>query len=149
MDTLIEGCLISPLKIVPKDGGQIRRGLRASDIGYEGFSEIYFSSIDSGVTSDWKRHKRMTLNIVVPVGEITFFLYDDRIDSTTYSKFFQITLGENRYCRLTVPPNIWVAFRGLTQPTSMLANIANMEHDPDEADREPISKFDFFGGLIS
>lgn len=149
MDTLIEGCLISPLKIVPKDGGQIRRGLRASDIGYEGFAEIYFSSIDSGVTSDWKRHKRMTLNIVVPVGEITFSLYDDRIGSTTYSQFFQITLGENRYCRLTVPPNIWVAFRGLTQPTSMLANIANMEHDPDEADREPISKFDFLKGLIS
>ena len=91
----------------------------------------------------------MTLNIVVPVGEITFSLYDDRIGSTTYSQFFQITLGENRYCRLTVPPNIWVAFRGLTQPTSMLANIANMEHDPDEADREPISKFDFLKGLIS
>ena len=148
MDKLIEGCLISPLKIVPKDGGQVRRGLRVSDMGYEGFAEIYFSWIDSGVTSDWKRHKRMTLNIVVPVGEIRFFLYDDRINSSTYGKFFQITLGENRYYRLTVPPNIWVAFRGLTQPTSMLANIANMVHDPHEVDREPISKFDFLRGQI-
>ena len=149
MDKLIEGCLISPLKIIPKDGGHVRRGLRASDIGYEGFAEIYFSSIESGFTSDWKRHKRITLNLVVPVGEITFCLYDDRIGSTTYSNSFQVTLGENRYCRLTVPPSIWVAFRGLARPTSMLANIANLEHDPDEADREPISKFDFDRGPIA
>ena len=149
MDQLIEGCLISPLKIIPKDGGQIRRGLRATDIGYEGFAEIYFSSIDSGFTSDWKRHTRMTLNLVVPLGEITFSLYDDRIGSATYSNSVQVTLGESRYSRLTVPPSIWVAFKGLARPTSMLANIANLEHDTDEADREPISKFNFYRGPIA
>ena len=149
MDTLIEGCRIFPLKIIPKDGGQIRRGLRSSDLGYDGFAEIYFSSIDVGFTSDWKRHKRMTLNIVVPVGEIKFSLYDDRIGSVSYKNFLQVTLGENRYYRLTVPPNIWVAFKGLSEPNSMLANIANLEHDPDEADREPISKFDFLKGPIA
>ena len=146
MDKLIEGCLVSPLKIIPKDGGYVRRGLRASDVGYQGFEEMYFSSIEKGFTTDWKRHKRMTLNLIVPVGEIVFSVYDERMESAKNSNSFRITLGENRYRRLTIPPGLWVAFRGLASPTSILANISDLEHDPDEVDREPISNYDFDRG---
>ena len=70
----INGCRLSPLKVIPKAGGSVLHALKMSDVGYSGFGEVYFSSAGPGITSDWKRHKRMTLNLIVPVGEIKFVL---------------------------------------------------------------------------
>ena len=34
-----------------------------------GFEEAYFSLIDKDAVKAWKRHKTMTLNLVVPLGD--------------------------------------------------------------------------------
>ena len=84
----------------------------------------------------WKRHREMVLNLIVPVGMITFVLYDDRQDSSTYGSFQEIILSQENYCRLTVPPMVWLGFKGVMEgANSMLLNIANIPHDPDEVDR--------------
>ena len=146
-DLKIEGCLLTPLKKISKIGGSVFHALKSSDIGYTGFGEVYFSSAEPGVTTDWKLHKRMTLNLVVPVGKIKFVLCDQRDGSSTFGNSIQVLLGSNHYSRLTIPPNIWVAFQGVSEFESVLANIADLEHDPTEAIRKPLDTFDFNGGV--
>ncbi|WP_365330724.1 hypothetical protein [uncultured Rikenella sp.] len=78
----------------------------------------------------------MTLNFVIPVGRIRFVLYDDREGSTTYGQFFDLTLGEGNYQRITIPAGIWVAFHGVGEGLNLLLNLANLEHDPEEVERK-------------
>ena len=80
---MISGVTLHTLKhiIVPK--GDIYHALKSTDEGYEGFGEAYFSQIEHGQVKGWKRHNRITLNIVVPVGAVKFVIYDDREESVT------------------------------------------------------------------
>jgi dTDP-4-dehydrorhamnose 3,5-epimerase len=78
----------------------------------------------------------MTLNFVIPVGQIRFVIYDDRADSSTNGSFFDITLGEDNYQRITIPTGVWVAFSGIGTGLNLLLNIANLEHDPAEIVRK-------------
>ena len=123
----MDGVIITPLKEIPHTKGNIYHAMKKSDNGFAGFGEAYFSSIKSGAIKGWKKHKKMTLNIIVPIGEVEFVLYND-------IEFKQIVLSPENYHRLTVSPNIWVAFRGVAAYDSMLLNIANIEHNPNEAE---------------
>ena len=49
----------------------------------------------------------------------------------------------DNYCRLTVPPMIWVGFQGIYQKPSMLLNIANIEHSPAELDKRNLDEIEF------
>lgn len=124
--------------------------MKCVDPGFEGFGEAYFSSIASGLTKAWKRHHRMTLNLVCIVGKIHFVLFDDRDDSSTYNHFMEVTLSPDSadtYCRLTIPPGVWMAFSGIADGKSVLLNVANIPHDPNEQENIPAEeshiKFDF------
>ena len=55
----------------------------------------------------------MTLNLIVPIGKIIFNFIDMRETSQTYNKRDIIIMSRDNYFRLTVPPNIIFAFRGL------------------------------------
>lgn len=132
----MEGVTLHPLKhiIVPK--GDIYHALKSTDEGYAGFGEVYFSLIEHGKAKGWKRHNRMTLNLIVPVGTVKFVIYDDREDSPTYGEFEEIILSpESNYQRLTVAPGLWMAFYGEGKGTSMLMDIIPEPHDPLEASR--------------
>ena len=115
------------LKKIPVNNGDVYHALKMSDEGFCGFGEVYFSFIDVGTTKGWKLHSEMTLNLVVPVGEVLFVVLNE---AQTYHSEYR--LGQDHYERLTVPPGHWVAFHGLNAPQSMIANIANIPHDPDE-----------------
>ena len=91
----------------------------------------------------WKKHIKMTLNLVVPIGEIKFVLFDDRENSISKDKFFEVELSNNNYQRLTVPPNIWMGFEGKEQGLNLLLNLADMEHDPKEIIRLELDKIDY------
>ena len=133
---MIAGVNLTPLRIVEVPGGDIFHGLRASDLGYSGFGEAYFSSIHSGVIKPWKRHRRMTLNLIVIQGLIRFAVHDDRAASATYGVTCGYRLGlPDNYQRLTIAPGLWMAFQGLSTGTSLLLNVADIEHDPTEVDR--------------
>lgn len=140
----INGVSVTELKTIATDGGQVMHGLRQSEAAFNGFGEVYFSGIESGCIRGWKRHREMTLNLVVVTGQIRFVLVDGRENVTASGKPWEILLSPaDNYARLTVPPGIWMAFQGLGEPGSLLANIANMEHDPSEADQAPLNQFHF------
>ena len=133
---MIEGVLITPLREIETPGGNVFHAMKAGESGYRGFGEAYFSTMQSGKIKPWKRHNRMTLNLVVPIGKIRFVLYDDRANSPSKNSFAEVVLGNpGHYARLTVPPGLWMAFQGATEGTSWLLNVADLPHDPSEADR--------------
>ena len=90
----IEGLEITTLKIISTNGGDVLHGINVNDNSFKGFGESYFSKIDFNFIKGWKLHKKMTLNLIVPVGEIRFVIFDDRIDSITRGNFFDITLSK-------------------------------------------------------
>ena len=137
MDTItIDGVHLTPLKQIFHPKGDVFHGMKKSDPGFHGFGEAYFSTIHPDDTKPWKKHLRMTLNFVIPVGQIRFVLYDDRPQSPTSGSFMDITLGEGNYQRITIPPGIWVAFHGVGRILNLLLNLADLEHDPEEVERK-------------
>jgi dTDP-4-dehydrorhamnose 3,5-epimerase len=138
---MINDLIISPLEIIDTPGGDVLHAMKKKDKGFEGFGEAYFSEVQFNSIKAWKRHIRMTLNIIVPFGKIKFVLFDDRLNSNI--KFQEMIISKNTYVRLTVPPMIWVGFQGLSPEGSILLNIANIEHDPDEVDRKKITEINY------
>jgi len=138
---MIKGVIITPLNIINTHGGDVMHAMKESSLGYAGFGEAYFSKVNNGAIKAWKRHKEMTLNLVVPLGRIRFVLFDDR--NVLNKQFQELIISTEDYCRLTIPPMIWVGFQGLFDGGSMLLNIANIEHNPHEADKKNIEQIEF------
>ena len=133
--TDIPGILLSPLKIVASPKGDILRAWRYSEEGAGTLAEAYFSRIDYQSIKGWKKHHKMTLNLVVCEGMITFAIFDNRREQHLTRK---VSLGPlKEYARLTVPPNVWVSFRG-DNPSNMLINFANLIHEPAETENLPL-----------
>lgn len=141
MDKLvyIEGVILTPEKIISNRRGDIYHAIKIYSKGYQGFGEVYFSFITKNSIKAWKKHIRMTLNLVVPVGKIKFVLFDDRIGSTTYGSTEELSLGPDNYCRLTIPHGIWYGFQGLDSDINLLCNVANMVHDDAECQSMELS----------
>jgi len=137
---LISGVALTPLKQFPLEHGDVLRGLKSNDNGFEGFGEAYFSFIIFNKIKAWKKHRKATLNIIVPIGEIQFVIYDDREDSPTFENFYSVSLSRNNYQRLTIPPMLWMGFKG-NGKQNLLLDIMNIRHDLDDEDRSPVESF--------
>ena len=123
----MDGVILTPLKQIYNPKGDVFHAMKKSDEGFDGFGEAYFSTIHKDDIKGWKRHTKMTLNLVVPVGKIEFVVYDENS-----KEFFSVKLSQDNYQRLTVKAGLWMAFKGCDE-NSMLLNLASIEHNPDEA----------------
>ena len=138
---MINDIIVTNLKIIKINDGNVMHVVKRTDKGFKGFGEAYYSHIRGGAIKAWKRHKKMTLNLTVPLGKIRFVLFDDR-DNAKF-KYQEVIISKDNYCRLTVPPMIWMGFQGLSSSESLLLNIANIEHDPMEVDTKDLKKIEF------
>lgn len=133
----MDGVILTPLKQIHHPKGDIFHAMKKSDEGFDGFGEAYFSTINQDDIKGWKKHTKMTLNLVVPVGEIKFVVYDEET-----KEFFSVKLSQNNYQRLTVKPNLWMAFQGVGE-YNMLLNLASIEHNPNEAINIDLSEINY------
>ena len=131
--------IISKLNSIPTQGGDVLHACKSSDIGFIEFGEVYFSWIKAQYVKAWKRHSLMTLNLVVPIGLVKFVFFLDN-DPTIFRKE---VIGSSNYCRLTVPPGIWFGFQGISKESSLVVNIADIEHDDNEISKIEKSKVKF------
>ena len=124
--------LVTPLARIAADGGDVMHALKNNDPEYGGFGEAYFSWLEHRRVKAWKCHTEMTMNLIVPFGNVKFVFCD--LDSQ--SGDFRIEeIGDDNYVRLTVPPGIWFGFQGLQVNSSLVLNIADIPHDPFEVKR--------------
>ena len=140
---MIEGVVFTPLSIINTKGGDVLHAMKASDVGFSGFGESYFSTVEPGAIKGWKLHHEMVLNLVVPVGNVRCVVFDERVGSKTMGQFSEIVLSRKNYGRLTIPPKLWVGFQGVAGQDSLLLNIANIPHNPDEVERRALQEIDY------
>jgi dTDP-4-dehydrorhamnose 3,5-epimerase len=144
MQKNIEGVTLTPLSIISASGGDVLHAMKSSDLGFNGFGEAYFSTVETGAIKAWKRHHEMTLNLVVPVGVIRFVIFDSRQESKNYKEFQEIIISrDDNYCRLTVPKMVWLGFEGVDEKSSILLNIADIEHQNDKVDKKDLNEIKF------
>ena len=143
---IIDGVILSPLKKINVSGGNVLHAMKKNDSGYMGYGEAYFSMIESWAVKGWKQHHKMTLNLVVPVGSVKFVIYDDRLDSKSFKKYMEVNLSYQNYCRLTIPPKLWLGFQGIYDSVSTILNIADMEHFSSEVSRKEINEIEYDWG---
>ena len=136
--SMLEHIRLTPLRRIPVSGGDVLHALKCTDAGFRDFGEAYFSMIEFGAVKAWKVHRYMTLNFIVPVGEVKFvFIAEDGKARR------EETIGISNYARLTVPPGIWFGFQGLAIPFSLILNVADIPHDPDEVERRSPEDFEY------
>ncbi len=133
--------LLTQLPRIQTTGGDVLHAMKQSDAGYGGFGEAYFSWVAVGAIKGWKRHTRMAMNLVVPLGEVRFVFRS--VHATENDEFRIEDIGVNRYVRITVPPGIWFGFQGLGAQQSLVLNIASIAHDPDEVERLALSEVNY------
>jgi dTDP-4-dehydrorhamnose 3,5-epimerase len=131
----MDGVILTPLKQIIHPKGDIFHAMKASDDDFCGFGEAYFSAINMGDVKGWKKHTEMTMNLVVVIGKVELVIYDG-------DSFFNVKLSKNNYQRLTIKPNLWLAFRGLSTK-NILLNLASIEHDPNEAVNIELNKIKY------
>ncbi len=128
--------IITPEKIVNHPKGNIFHCVKSNSINFYSFGEAYITKILYGEVKGWKKHNEMILNLLVPSGSVRFYFFDQENDES-----FSLIIGHENYKRLTVMPNIWMAFEGLKKGENVILNIASIPHDPDEASNQHINKF--------
>lgn len=137
---MIHGVRIRPLQRIPDERGSILHMLRADEPDFQGFGEIYFSTVYPNAIKGWHIHKLMTLNYAVIAGAIKLVLYDDRLESPTHGTVQEIFLGTDNYSLITIPPLVWNGFKGIGTGQAIVANCATHPHDPAEIERlDPFS----------
>ena len=139
----MNGVEITKLDMMQTPGGDVMHGLKSIDSSFVGFGEAYFSIIDHQSIKGWKRHKRMTLYLIVPTGSVKFVIHDDRIESSSYGEFKVVELSRDNYNRLTISPMLWLGFQGIGKEENIVLNVASIPHDPEEVDKKDVEEFNF------
>ena len=119
-------------------GGEVMHALKSSDSEFVGFGEAYFSRADFNMPKAWKRHTKMTMNLLVPVGTVRFVFHVEGRE-----EFRVEEIGAKRYSRITVPPGVWFGFKGLELQSNLVLNIASIPHDPAEVERKSVNDFTY------
>ena len=132
--------ITTPLRRIPVKGGDVLHAMKKSDLGFAGFGESYFTQVEHGIVKAWKRHLQMTLNLIVPIGKVRFVFMDNE------ESFREEILGDGNYARLTVPPGLWFGFKGVSENTALVLNIANIEHSPDEVEHNELNNINYNWG---
>ena len=131
----IQGVEVIPLKRIQDERGMVMHMLRRDDPHFTEFGEIYFSVIYPGVIKGWHLHSRMTINYAVVRGSIKLVLYDQRPGSPTRGTLQEIVFGEVNYQLVRVPPGVVNGFTAVGGEPAIVANCADIPHDPTEITR--------------
>ena len=134
---MIDGVQIVALRQISDERGKIMHMLKSTDAHFAGFGEIYFSCAWPGAVKAWHIHQRMTVNNAVVSGRAKLVMYDARPGSSTEGEVQEVFFGEDNYVLVQIPPGIANGYKAYGDKVVVMANCANIAHDPDEMLRRP------------
>jgi dTDP-4-dehydrorhamnose 3,5-epimerase len=135
LSTAIDGITITELRQISDERGCVLHMLRCDAPEFTRFGEVYFSEVLPGNIKAWKRHRLQTQILAVPAGRIRLVVFDDREKSPTQGKLQILELGRpDAYRRVLIPPGLWYGFACIGTMPALLANCADLPHEPDESD---------------
>ena len=134
----IDGVLVTGLRQIVDERGAVLHHMRNDAPEFTAFGECYFSEMVPGAVKAWKRHRKQTQNLAVPIGRVRFVIYDDRESSPTHGGLQVMELGRpDNYRRLHIPLGLWYGFTCLGDRPALIANCADLPHDPNDAELRP------------
>ncbi len=125
---MIKGVKITPLKVFSNDNGKIMHMMKNTDQSFTKFGEIYFSEIFPGKLKAWSRKKKSTRNYAVIEGSIKLVLYDGE-------EIQEITIGEDNYCLVTIPPGVWSGFKSINKKKAIVADLTDFPFDENDEEK--------------
>lgn len=137
---MISDVILTREKVVELDNGNVKHALKNNSSGFKGFGEAYFSEIRFGAVKAWKKHTKMTMNLLVPFGKVHITVYDNRGITKNFGEYI---LSASEYYRLTIPPNLWFGFKGIHRDKSIILNIANILHNDEEVEKLGVDEVDY------
>lgn len=135
IEDMINGVLVEKLQKIGDSRGRVMHMIRRDSALFTAFGEIYFSTVNNGIVKAWRKHLRMTQCFAVPVGKVKLVIFDDREGSSTKGGIWEMETGQDNYCLVKVPPMLWYGFKGISEIPALIANCADMPHDPHEIKR--------------
>lgn len=129
---IIDGVKIFPLSQIIDERGKVMHMLKKTDDHFVGFGEIYFSTCWPGAIKAWHQHTKMTVNNCIVSGRAKLVIYDPRKDSKTFGNIMEIFLGEDNYKLVQISPGLINGYKSYGDKLTILANCADMPHDPNE-----------------
>ena len=144
---MIEGVKCKSLLTIPGEKGSIIKLIQKDEENFPVFGEAYFSTIKQNSIKGWKRHIKMTCNIIVILGVVEFVIHDNRDFSKTNGESDSFLLNHNKFKRLTIPPGLWFGFKGIDEKNIIL-NISDFIHDDSEVIESEVDN-DLFPDFIN
>lgn len=139
---MIDRVRFKSLKMIPDERGRLMEILRCDDPEFNGFGQVYMTTIYPGVVKAWHDHQRQTDNMTVVKGLMKLALYDDRADSPTRGEVNEYFRGEHRPMLIQVPKGVLHGIKGAGTEEAIVINIVTGPYDrehPDEFRVEPHS----------
>jgi dTDP-4-dehydrorhamnose 3,5-epimerase len=134
-DASIEGVTLTPLREIRDERGAVLHMMRRDAPDFDGFGECYFSEVVPGAVKAWKRHREQTQNLSVPVGRMRLVIFDGREGSPSRGLVKVLEMGRpDAYFRVRIPPGLWYGFACIGPTSALLANCADLPHDPTESE---------------
>jgi len=138
---LIEGVQMKPLKVIPDDRGRLMEILRADDVLFERFGQVYVTTAKPGVVKAWHYHKLQADHWVCLIGKARVGLYDPRPDSATRGLVNEFIMTPEEPFLLKIPIFVYHGFKGMAADReTMIMNIPTVPYNyqtPDEYRADP------------
>ncbi len=129
---------VRELRKIVNPNGNIYHFLKKSNTNDKVDGEVYFTEVLYNKIKAWKYHKKATLNLSVPIGEVRFVFFDLNSNS-----FIEKIIGENNYKQILIPPKIWFGFQGLDSNKNLIASFSDHIFDENEINRKDVSDFSY------
>ena len=142
---MINGLKCEALSLIPGEKGSVIKLIQKDKNSFPRFGEAYLSTIKQNEIKGWKKHTKMTCNLVVVTGEIEFIIHDFKDEDQTIIESNNFLLNQDDYKKLTIPPCLWFAFKGIAKKNIVL-NITDMMHDDAEVLGQEVD-YDIFPSL--
>jgi dTDP-4-dehydrorhamnose 3,5-epimerase len=138
--TLIDGVVVTPLRVIPDERGRLMEILRRDDSVFMGFGQVYLSTVYPGVVKAWHYHRNQADCFTCVKGMVKVALYDDREGSPTRGLVNEIYVGEHKPCLVVIPKGVHHGWKCVSECEAYVINVPTEPYnrsDPDEFRTDP------------
>jgi len=138
---MIQGVKIKQLHFYEDGRGKLLEILRRDDSLFNGFGQVYITTLKPGIIKGWHFHKEQTDNICCVEGRIKLVLYDARENKSSYQKLAEFLMGEENPVLVQIPKEVCHALQCLGEKEAIVLNIPDLPYDHENADKYEIDLY--------
>ena len=139
---MIEGVKVRKLKIIPDERGRLMEILRSDDEFFQKFGQVYMTTVKPGIVKAWHYHRLQQDNFCCVRGKIRLGLYDAREKSSTFGKTMDMTLGLENPKLVSIPPNVYHGFKGVSNEESIVINTPTEAYNHTKPDERRVDAYE-------